>query len=117
MTRTLTLTLLYLLGAGLAVHASVTSGQHDALGYALGFAALHALLLVAAIREWLAAEERRAIAAGAARLARLRARAEAEAEAIDGIARIELAAACCEMWWTSAGADHDAACGRDRWAA
>ncbi len=26
---------------------------------------------------------------------------------IDGTVRVALAAACCERWWTSAGAEHD----------
>lgn len=112
-----TLCLLYVLASGLALHASITSAQHGAIPYALGFTALDLLLLVAAIREYLALEERRGAAVRAERVARLHARAEADAEAIDGIARIELAAACCELWWTSAGTDHDTACGRDRWAA
>jgi len=25
----------------------------------------------------------------------------------DGVVRVALAAACCERWWTSAGAEHD----------
>jgi hypothetical protein len=110
MTRTLCL--LYVLASGLALHASLTSAQHGAYGYALGFTALDLLLLLAAIREYLALEERRGAAARAERDARRD--AEADAEAIDGIARIELAAACCETWWTSAGADHDTTCQRDR---
>jgi len=27
--------------------------------------------------------------------------------AIDGVVAVALAAACCERWWTSAGAEHD----------
>jgi len=27
--------------------------------------------------------------------------------AIDGVVKVALAAACCERWWTSAGAEHD----------
>ncbi|MGQ5576051.1 hypothetical protein [Streptomyces sp. ECR3.8] len=30
----------------------------------------------------------------------------------DGVIRVALAAACCEMWWTSAGLAHDRQCTR-----
>lgn len=30
----------------------------------------------------------------------------------DGVIRVALAAACCERWWTSAGAEHDCQCTR-----
>jgi len=30
----------------------------------------------------------------------------------DGIIRVALAAACCETWWTSVGAEHDHHCTR-----
>ncbi|MEV5168231.1 hypothetical protein AB0K66_26905 [Streptomyces werraensis] len=30
----------------------------------------------------------------------------------DGVVRVALAAACCEMWWTSAGLEHDRQCTR-----
>ncbi|CAL9665983.1 hypothetical protein SUDANB145_07162 (plasmid) [Streptomyces sp. enrichment culture] len=33
----------------------------------------------------------------------------------DGIVAMELAAACCETWWTSAGTEHDGPC-TARWA-
>lgn len=112
---------LYALASLLPARAAVASAQHDADWYALGFATVGLLLLAAAAREHLNAEERRAVGTGAERLARLRADAEAEADAdaaaIDGIARLTLAGACCELWWTSAGTDHDTVCGRDRWAA
>ncbi|MGW4388225.1 hypothetical protein [Streptomyces sp. NPDC004685] len=98
------LCLLYVLASSLVLHASIVSTQHDAPGYAVGFAAVDLLLLVAALREHLAAEERRAVAVRAERLARLRALVEAEQ-----LAHIEMDA-CCETWWTSAGAEHDAAC-------
>lgn len=32
----------------------------------------------------------------------------------DAVAAVALAAACCETWWTSAGAEHDAACATSR---
>ncbi|MER7738862.1 hypothetical protein ABTX34_11145 [Streptomyces sp. NPDC096538] len=30
----------------------------------------------------------------------------------EGVVRVALAAACCEMWWTSAGLEHDRQCTR-----
>ncbi|MGY0067695.1 hypothetical protein ACWZEH_12885 [Streptomyces sp. QTS137] len=30
----------------------------------------------------------------------------------DGVIRVALAAACCERWWTSVGAEHDHQCTR-----
>lgn len=30
----------------------------------------------------------------------------------EGVIRVALAAACCEMWWTSAGATHNRQCTR-----
>lgn len=37
-------------------------------------------------------------------------RAERPRNAIDETTAVALAAACCETWWTSAGADHEPAC-------
>ncbi|NUR04368.1 MAG: hypothetical protein HOY79_50045 [Streptomyces sp.] len=31
-------------------------------------------------------------------------------DSADGVAAVALAEACCERWWTSAGADHDPTC-------
>lgn len=30
----------------------------------------------------------------------------------DGVVAVALAAACCETWWASAGAEHDSSCER-----
>ena len=32
----------------------------------------------------------------------------------DGVVAVALAGACCEMWWTSAGAEHEATCKHHR---
>ncbi|MER6821633.1 hypothetical protein ABT316_19245 [Streptomyces cellulosae] len=32
----------------------------------------------------------------------------------DGVVRVALAAACCEMWWTSAGLAHEDTCEQHR---
>lgn len=32
----------------------------------------------------------------------------------DGVIRVALAAACCERWWTSAGAEHEDTCEQHR---
>lgn len=106
------LCLLYVLASALALHASIASTQHNAPGHALGFAAVDLLLLVAALREHLAADERRAVAVRAERLARLRVLVEAAPLALS-----DLDDACCETWWMSCGAAHDDRCAITRWAA
>ncbi|MFI1324575.1 hypothetical protein ACH4TI_15200 [Streptomyces rochei] len=55
--------------------------------------------------------ERRA----AARAERAARPADERASLEDGVVAVALAAACCERWWTSAGAEHDGPC-TSRWA-
>lgn len=109
MTAARALCLLYVLGSGLALHASIASSQRSAFGYAIGFAGVDLLLLAAAAREYLTADERRAAAARAERAVRPRAYDSAE-----GVVRVALAGGCCERWWTSAGTEHDAGCSRTK---
>lgn len=101
MITTRALRYLYVLASLLAAHATVVSVHRGAAWYALGFAGVDLLLLVAAIREYHATEERRAVAVRAERLVRLRALVEADALAFT------LDDACCETWWTSCGTAHD----------
>ncbi|WP_432184877.1 hypothetical protein [Streptomyces tendae] len=52
----------------------------------------------------------RVIAVRLARIAEAAARPpDQRASLEDGVVAVALAAACCERWWTSAGADHDPA--------
>ncbi|MFE7273015.1 hypothetical protein [Streptomyces sp. NPDC057623] len=82
---------------------ATTSARNDARWQTATLVALSLLLVVAAVREYLAADEKRAAMAQAERAAR----PPDPRPAIDGIVAIALAAACCERWWTSAGTDHD----------
>ncbi|MGM9380314.1 hypothetical protein [Streptomyces antibioticus] len=97
---------LYLLAAGFTAHCATNTVRHHAPGYALGLATVTVLLVVAAIREYIDADERRAAAVRAERAARLRAIADqrdirraADALLVNGT--------CCERWWTSCGFHHD----------
>ncbi|MFB8298698.1 hypothetical protein ACFC66_36960, partial [Streptomyces bacillaris] len=94
---------LYLAAAALAGHCSVTSARADAWWYAIGLFGVSLLLAVAAGREYVAANERRAAAVRAERAARPCGLRPITGEVVDAA----LAAACCERWWTSAGAAHD----------
>ncbi|SDL14075.1 hypothetical protein [Streptomyces indicus] len=109
MATTRTLCILYVLGGALAAHAASVSAVQGAVGYAGGFGAVALLMVVASLREYLAGDERRVAALRAEARARPRV---PDYDAIDGAARVALAAACCEMWWTSAGTEHSGGCGR-----
>lgn len=104
----------YLLGAALTTYCATTSAQHSAPGYAAGLGTVAVLLVTATVRELLAAGERSLAAINAERAVRARAHRYDSAE---GVARVAMAAACCEPWWTSAGAEHDADCDTHRRAA
>lgn len=99
---------LYVLAAMLTAHCGITSARNHAPWYAVGLLGVSLLLLVALAREYIAADERRAAAIKAERAARLR----QTRPAIDGVVAVALAGACCETWWTSAGAAHDSTCAR-----
>lgn len=94
----------YLLGAALTTYCATASAQHQAPGYAAGLGTVAVLLLTAAVRELLAAGERSLVAIRAEGAARARTH---QYDSAEGVARVTLAAACCERWWTSAGAEHD----------
>ncbi|MGP2436307.1 hypothetical protein [Streptomyces sp. JW3] len=78
--------------------------RYGPLWAAAAFAGAGTVPVIAVVRELDLAEQRRAavrpphapVATGAA----------------DALVRAELDAACCERWWTSLGADHDAGCAR-----
>lgn len=92
---------LYVLASLLPGRATVVSAQHDAPGYALGFVLVGLLLLVAAARDYLAAQRHR-------RAAAVRAERAARPGPYTGVAHDM--DDCCETWWTSAGTRHDVAC-------
>ncbi|WP_069885255.1 hypothetical protein [Streptomyces luteocolor] len=93
----------YLAAAMLTAKCAAVSTTAGATWYALGLFACSLLLLGAYGREHAAARERRAAAVRAERIARL----STPTSRVDDEAAIALAAACCERWWTSAGAEHD----------
>jgi hypothetical protein len=99
--------LLYAAAAGLTARCAAVSARHGAWWYAAGLAVTALLLVVAVGREYVAADERRAAAIRAERAARLRA-ARALAPGMRRLAdAIALDTACCELWWTSCGTDHN----------
>ncbi|MEV0324795.1 hypothetical protein ACIBKX_32700 [Streptomyces sp. NPDC050658] len=71
------------------------------------FAAASVVPLLAVAREAELADEQRAIAVTAERKARRREWTDEDAAAL---ARLELAVACCERWWTSTGQSHETTC-------
>lgn len=101
----------YLLAAVLVAQCAVTSARHGAPWYAAGLTVVQLLLIVALIREYLTADERRAAQVEAERAIRLRDRAEQHAirQAAEALGH-----ACCERWWTSCGCHHDSTCKNQR---
>lgn len=102
---------LYLLGGALTALCATTSAQHGAYWYAAGLAAVTVLLVTAAVREYVDADERRAAAVRAERATRLRALTDQRAirQTADTLEH-----ACCERWWTSCGFCHDSTCNNQR---
>ncbi|MFJ8109961.1 hypothetical protein [Streptomyces sp. NPDC096132] len=98
---------LYLLGGALTALCATTSARHGAYWYAAGLAAVTFLLVIAAIREYVDADERRAAAVRAERAVRVR--ALSDERQLRQIAD-SLGHSCCERWWTSCGAEHASTC-------
>ncbi|GAA3207552.1 hypothetical protein MTQ10_06620 [Streptomyces sp. XM83C] len=97
------LTVLYVTtGAGLAWTA-VLEFRHGPVWASCLFGAAGLVPLIAAVRESVLCDLRRAVRrAGEA--------AAPDAVGTEAVVRAELEAACCERWWTSLGTDHDAGC-------
>ncbi|MEV5953749.1 hypothetical protein AB0M11_08220 [Streptomyces sp. NPDC051987] len=94
----------YLLAAGFLLHCGAASYRDGHHLYAGAFAGTAALLGLAVILDACQREERHDLRAELERATRPPAtRASAE----DGVVAMALAGACCERWWTSAGAEHD----------
>jgi hypothetical protein len=94
---------LYLLAIVFLFRCSIDSVRSGDLWHAAGLTAAAALVGIALIRECLADDERHAAGrTGRPPLPRRTPGAELTVAAA-------LAAACCETWWASAGADHDPA--------
>lgn len=111
MTRRLThaLAAVYALVACGLLRCAVISHQHGSLVYTAFFTAAAACLATAIAHHAYHCDELRAARVALERATTLHGVASAE----DGVIRVALAAACCETWWATAGADHDpATCAR-----
>jgi hypothetical protein len=90
------------------IHLGGVSRHHGHPGYAALFAGMAALFLAAIVHHAYHREELRNLTARLERTARPPGSGPAAAEdGVDIFVAATLAAACCETWWTSAGAEHD----------
>jgi hypothetical protein len=105
-TRLLThgLAVLYALVALGLAHCAVVSWEHHSLPYAAFFAGASILLLIAVTHH---SYQRDEIRHRHAEIDALKRAARQPADASDGVVAVAMAGACCERWWTSAGAEHD----------
>ncbi len=116
MTRRLThaLAALYSLVALGLVHCAVASWQNASWPYAVFFLGAAICLTLATVHH---SYQRDEIRYANARLSAIERAARPPADTSDAVVAVALAAACCEMWWTSAGAEHEPGCERHRSAA
>ncbi|MET8982109.1 hypothetical protein ABZX85_41655 [Streptomyces sp. NPDC004539] len=96
---------LYLFAGAFITHCAVVSVRRGTPWYGAAFFLAAGLMVAAAVRDYLDADERRTAAVRAERAARIRALAD-ERE-MRRTADAALSRACCERWWTSCGTDHD----------
>ncbi|MFF7313367.1 hypothetical protein [Streptomyces sp. NPDC008137] len=108
MTRHLThaLAVLYGLTAVVLLRCAMVSHRNDSWPYTLFFTGA-AVLLVTAIAHH--AYHRDELRAAHVRLERAARPPNQRPGLEDGVIAVALAAACCERWWTSAGAEHEPA--------
>jgi len=90
-------------------HCAVQSGLNGAWWASSIFFLGSCLVLAAFCREDRLADALRREAVRAEREARP---ALSHEETVDGVVAVALAGECCEMWWTSAGVEHDETCQR-----
>lgn len=111
MTRRLThaLAALYSVVALGLVHCAVASWQNASWPYAAFFLGAAICLTLAIVHH---SYQRDEIRYAHARLSALERAARPPADTSDGVVAVALAGACCEMWWTSAGAEHEHQCTR-----
>ncbi len=102
----------YVLGSALTTYCAVASVENHAPDYGAGLGAVTVLLVTAAVREYIAADEQRAAAVRAERAARLHGRA-AENGMRASLAHLH-EDACCDLWWTSCGIQHARTCKTQR---
>jgi hypothetical protein len=108
MTRHLTNALagLYALVAVVLLRCAMVSHTNGSWPYTLFFAGAAVALATAIAHHAYLRDELRA---AEARLERATRPPDQRASLEDGVVRVALAAACCERWWTSAGAEHEPA--------
>jgi hypothetical protein len=100
------------LGIWLA-YCAVQSGRNGVAWAVILFAAASLVPVISVIRETELADVQRGVAIRAERETHPRLPDAIErhlADAIDQAAAVALAAACCEIWWTSTGREHEDAC-------
>ena len=110
MTHRLThaLAVLYALTALGLARCAVVSWQNGSWPFALFFAGASVLLMTATIHHsWQRDELRYAHAL-------LEHASRPPEPAVEGVIAVALAAACCERWWTSAGAEHEVGCRQEQ---
>ena len=107
MTRRLThaLAVLYAVVALGLAYCSVVSWHNGSLPYTAFFAGASILCVTAVAHHSYQRDEIRHAHAEIDALKR--ASRAASADLSDGVVKVALAAACCERWWTSAGAEHE----------
>ncbi|MFC9465184.1 hypothetical protein [Streptomyces coelicoflavus] len=101
-----TLTTLYALAALALLGCALHAHQAGAHGYVALFTTTAAVLAVGIVHTAWHHEQLRAALTALERAARP---PDQRPGLEDGVVAVALAAACCERWWTSAGAEHDTA--------
>ena len=106
MTRRLTHALagLYAIVALGLAYCSVASWHNGSLPYTAFFAGASILCVTAVAHH---SYQRDEIRHAHAEIDALKRASRPSADASDGVVAVALAAACCERWWTSAGAEHE----------
>lgn len=99
-----TLAWLYAIAALALLRCAMVSHNHGSTAYTGFFAATACVLAGAVVHVTVMADEYRFLLG---ELDRARRAAKPTAPAEDGVVAVALAGACCERWWTSAGAEHD----------
>lgn len=103
---TTTLCAMYFAASVALLRCAVISQQNGSPGYCALFAGCAVLLALGIVHHAYHRDELRAALVRLDRATRPR----DATPAVDGVVAVALAAACCETWWTSAGADHEPTC-------
>lgn len=104
------MTAMYTAAALVLAWSAVQEALHGLPWVAISCTAGAVMAVTAAIRETDIDHQLRAAVVQVERAVRPPAFEKQLVEAIDQVAAVTLAAACCDRWWTSAGALHDQTC-------